>query len=62
MSVYVPMQSSPPFAGGGSEHCLVLVWVPFSQVTSHADHGDQLAQFPSTICILKVIKWRMSNK
>ena len=44
-----PVQFKPPLEGAGFVHDLFLNWVPFSHVTSHADHCDHSAQFPSTL-------------
>lgn len=43
-----PSQNAPPFKGFGSVQDLARILFPFPHVASHADHGYQLLQFPST--------------
>ena len=42
------MQAFPPFWGGGLEHVLVRIVLPFPQDVLHSAQGDQTAQMPST--------------
>ena len=43
-----PVQSAPPFCGGGLEHLLCLVIEAPPQDTGHGDHGSQGDHPPST--------------
>ena len=43
-----PLQSSPPFAGAGLLHSLVLDLLPPSHVTEQASQCDHVDQWPST--------------
>ena len=47
VSMLCPWQSSPPWAGAGLVHVLVLVWVPPPQVAEHSDHSGSFHP-PST--------------